>query len=68
MEWISVKEKMPEEFTEVLTSYKFGTDHKCCVDYIITTESEPRGFFWGRRIESDQDDVTHWMPLPEPPT
>ena len=60
MEWISVKDRLPEKEDEVL-AYEFHGDIN--IAYI-------RGNEW-RNLESgwamDKTHVTHWMPLPEPP-
>lgn len=52
--WISVKEQLPEEQKDVLVYLKRGG---CAVDYFIPSRNDK----WGYK------DVTHWMPLPEPP-
>lgn len=61
--WISVKERMPEDQRNVLTVNGHG--------YIRIMG------FWGRRGARwiwlhlgrlmNYNDITHWMPLPEPP-
>ena len=52
--WISVKDKMPENHTAVLALYSNGIIS--VVDYIDVNI----GFM-------SIGDVTHWMPLPDPP-
>lgn len=59
--WISVKDRLPDECTHVLVYGEFGVsmaflygDNKHW--YIADTED------WDEVRE-----VTHWMPLPEPP-
>lgn len=64
-EWISIKERLPEELTEVM----------------VFMEATPQGVFMaflenGKWLDGysgkgivlmQQELVTHWMPLPEPP-
>ena len=53
--WISVKERLPEEDTAVLTYRESGIEVECR---------------WHRGWDNDEFtccQVTHWMPLPEPP-
>ena len=52
-QWISVNDRLPERWQNVLSVSKYG---KVCVDYVFTD-----GSWWSDR------DVTHWMPLPQPP-
>ena len=60
MEWISVKDRLPDKENEVLV-FEFRGD--VSMAYIS-------GYEW-RNFESDfkmdSSYITHWMPLPEPP-
>ena len=65
--WIPVSERLPEEFTPVLT---FSKDNDKPVTAILAA-----GFWWSNVDDagfwsSNVDwalNVTHWMPLPQPP-
>ena len=63
--WISVEERLPEPYQNVLTcAWKlFGVDRKriCGIDYVLDNGE------WACGGESYKTMVTHWMPLPEPP-
>lgn len=61
-EWISIEDRLPEKFTDVLCLYP-SKDYGCniVVDYM---ESD-RGYF-ARQFKYGKP--THWMPLPTPPT
>lgn len=54
-EWISIKDRLPEQYTDVIVLYDFGRV----------------GVNWTNKenefIEHSDCKVTHWMPLPEPP-
>ena len=55
--WISVEEKLPEPTVNVLVRYEDGE---------IDIDAWFRMF--GRFLmDNDDNRVTHWMPLPEPP-
>lgn len=59
MEWISVKDKLPEKQTRVLLFDNGGFG-------VITGRIGSAGWY----LEGDLDkyaNVTHWMPLPETP-
>lgn len=58
-EWISVKNRLPEEYKKVL-SYN-GYEMK--IDYIVNAP-EP---IWACQLAREENNVTHWMPLPESP-
>lgn len=63
-EWISVKERLPEKGQNVLvfaTSKYIGTE-KISIDRLEEGERDSIWFFTHGWF-----DVTHWMPLPEPP-
>jgi len=59
MEWISVNDRLPANNGDYL-SFARG-------NYYVVEWSE----FWGVFYQSDgplnHSDITHWMPLPEPP-
>jgi hypothetical protein len=73
-EWISVKDRLPP-----ITGYvDGGTDRvlvKIDADYapsilIASGEWWEEGFSWyfdGRPYDKERSEVTHWMPLPDPP-
>lgn len=52
-EWISIDERLPEEFENVLV-----------YDGVVTIDHISAGGEWWYH---NHDAVTHWMPLPEPP-
>ncbi len=62
MEWISVKDRLPGYLTRCLV-----TNGK----YVKTSWSKDNDHAWCEIHDFDEDvwleDVTHWMPLPEPP-
>lgn len=76
MEWISVKDRLPENGVEVLIYY--ATDIIQGFIYngiwkgsVRTTECMNDGYVNDRTIckQNDYFDfVTHWMPLPKPPS
>ena len=73
--WIPVTERLPEDDLpkdstskqiKVLVAYKRGN----CA-WVIRTQLRQKGRWYGRPDEWDwsvSDPITHWMPLPEPPT
>ena len=61
-EWISVKERLPQEKVDCIVHYK----HAYCDndDYWAIGMC----FYDGEKFQFDQAyKVTHWMPLPQPP-
>lgn len=59
IEWISVKDKMPEDLGTVLIAHKGGVS----LGWFD-------GLYWTRGAATKHKPiktVTHWMPLPEPP-
>ena len=56
MNWISVKERLPEDEEEVLV-FADGKIHLMFYRRVLAVFEEC----------SDESNVTHWMPLPEPP-
>lgn len=59
-DWISVKDRMPEEGVEVLVYGDIYLNRKGAdVDFV---DRESGNFFY-----YDEGEITHWRPLPEPP-
>ena len=57
MDWISVKDRLPELFEDVLTYDDVGI----CINWLEELVDEVAYFAYGGKY------VTHWMPLPESP-
>ena len=53
-EWVSVKDKLPEQYTDVIVFIKSDT---IAVDYV---DENGDFYYYGKN-------VTHWMPLPQKP-
>lgn len=71
-EWISVEDRLPMEYTDVLVCLEDGRVH---IGYRFNSCEFP-GVYWDfcstrRRVSLPKvpfgGAVTHWMPLPEPP-
>jgi len=69
-DWISVKDRLPEEGCEVLTC---NHDNKMLVDYLVYKWDEKNenvsqlNYIWARELYDEWDKVVYWMSLPEPP-
>lgn len=61
MEWISVKDEMPNVDQRVLVYQKDGVHggHPIDIEYLLSDG------FW--RDQGFWSGITHWMPLPKPP-
>lgn len=59
--WISVEEKLPKDYEDVVIIMRDGASSWYRVAY---REYGGWSFGGGRRVN---DEVTHWMHLPEPP-
>ena len=57
-EWISVKDRLPDMYQNVLA---IRADGKMVVDAIGSLE------IWYKQMDIVGRPVTHWMPLPQPP-
>ena len=58
MDWISVEDRLPELHIDVLVYQRGDSDV-----WFIDTNYRYSGGAW-----SEDYEVSHWMPLPEPPT
>lgn len=65
-EWISVKERLPEELTEVI-AFTEGTGQGVSMAF-MENGMWLDGYSGRGIILLQQELVTHWMPLPEPPS
>jgi hypothetical protein len=64
-EWISVKEKLPSDDQYVLVAMTTGYVTQACIYHSATQGDvfcDTDGETW-----IPLQDVSHWMPLPEPP-
>lgn len=57
--WISVKDRLPEELTDVVAYIRAGETSWTEIAHRLETRWIRKGV--------PIDNVTHWMPLPEPP-
>lgn len=63
-QWISVKDRLPEKEQKVLVFYKaIGEKNRIHNDVIATNWRKSNGDF----IPFRDYEITHWMPLPDPP-
>ena len=63
-EWISVKDRLPEERTEVLV-YRGGyIDMMNVYTYLGNGEWEDSYGYWSK---TEDEGITYWMPLPDLP-
>ncbi len=58
MEWISVKDRLPEIGEPVIIYYG---------RFVAEAMRNDNGVFVVSCSDEEAEDVTHWMPLPEPP-
>lgn len=65
--WMNIKEKLPE-FNKFILVYCPDRPHKKC-DVGILKKIDVKGTHFQTRLDDSKsiDNVTHWMPLPEPP-
>ena len=73
MKWISVLEKMPEPYIGVLCFVKsetlkdFPEDGSQFVGYFSDSGKRWSCVYGDGWIPYSKEEITHWMPLPEPP-
>lgn len=65
--WISVEERLPDKMKHVLV-FKQRNEHASWPVSMWHIETDWRGNNgWSKNIDNGYFDITHWMPLPEPP-
>lgn len=69
-EWISVKERLPEDYIPVLVVYLGFYDRQPHSDLIAIRNRGKWCFYEGNPVNNNKEvsvPITHWMPLPELP-
>lgn len=74
-EWISVKDRLPKQLDIVLVYGKHKGEKNRSNNYELVdtatyydwTNTNGGEGWYSPRFLSDYDEVTHWMPFPEPP-
>lgn len=68
-EWISVKDRLPEEADDFVLAAANGTYKNIrLVNAVMMAEySQEEGWILEMYPEYREAEVTHWMPLPQPP-
>ena len=62
-EWISVKDRLPKPVVSVLVYMPGERPLPTVHEGFLAIE----GVWYANHFDRDPDEVTHWMPLPEPP-
>jgi hypothetical protein len=60
--WIPVTERLPEEGRSVIV---YNAPARCAAEAVYKGEGKFLQFRWSARLQVRE--VTHWMPLPDPP-
>ena len=61
-EWIPVKDRLPEIGRSVIA---YNAPAKCAAEAMYKGEGRFLQFRWSARLQ--EHEVTHWMPMPQPP-
>lgn len=61
--WIPVEERLPEVFQHVLANIPGMSPHPTVQEAF----REKNGMWYSNGFRYGADEITHWMPLPEPP-
>ncbi len=64
MKWISVDDRLPGDWDQVLAWHDWLSSDPQDQPFIIASQCGGR---WYTDTDEEHGDVTHWMPLPEPP-
>ena len=61
MEWISVKDRLPDHKTQCIGYFEVAYSYGFNINEVFYNDGR---WFWD--LDSIEN-ITHWMPLPEPP-
>ena len=64
MQWISVKDRLPEDISDVLILSK---EKESCVGYYRSSDNDWNMYNPCCSFHMELHGITHWMPLPKPP-
>jgi hypothetical protein len=64
MKWISIKDRLPDAGQIVIIVWRGHTQNTC---YVYDKHIEQWSTYDGECTIGNNKNVTHWMPLPEPP-
>ena len=71
MEWINVKDRLPSKENQHIVCLINEKPLLCCVhDATVCLTKDQVSFYWPTKKwmkDVYYGEVTHWMPLPEPP-
>ena len=69
-EWISVEDRLPEHHSLILAAWRPLKGGSCRVDAFIydATSQEYSSLNSGNKLNNNVAGVTHWQPIPAPPT
>lgn len=65
--WISVKDRLPEPKTWAIVYIEYPSPVLELERGIQKTNNIKKLFYDGKGFYNDYGNITHWMPLPEPP-
>ena len=63
-EWISIKDRLPENFQYIIVG---RVDEPNVMEIVSYQDSYASSYYWGSGTHIFAK-PTHWMPLPKPPT
>ena len=63
MEWISIKDRLPETYKHCIVFCRLS----CCTKFVVLVATKTKKGWDGHGEHIDIKDVSFWMPLPEPP-
>lgn len=65
MKWINTKHQLPESSSKVLV---YTTDHSSChIGIYLPKHKQWQMYYYDGLSNINDREITHWMPLPEPP-